>query len=204
MSSAAIKRRFTPEEYLALERKAPYKNEYHDGCIYAMSGASREHNLIAWNLNRELGAQLKDRPCEAYRSDMRVRVSATGLYTYPDVSVVCGEPQFLDSEVDTLLNPTLIIEVLSPTTEAYDRGKKFDHYRRLESLREYVLVAQDEVLVLRYTRRGDEWILSDFRGLDKVLELSSIECAVPLHEVYTKVQFSAVDPKPDGGERITR
>jgi Uma2 family endonuclease len=187
--SSAVKTRYTPEQYLELERKAPYKSEYHDGCIYAMSGASREHNLIAGNLLSLINPQLEDRPCEVYMSDMRVRVSATGLYTYPDVSVVCGESQFLDREVDTLLNPTLIVEVLSPSTEAYDRGKKFDQYRRLESLREYVLVAQDEVLVLRYTRRGVEWILSEFRRMEEVLRLESVGCEMPLSAVYRKVKF---------------
>ena len=121
-----------------------------------MAGASREHNLIAANLVRRIGNQLDGRPCETYTNDMRVLVSQTGLYTYPDVIVVCGEALFLDENEDTLLNPTVIAEVLSPTTEAYDRGKKFGHYRRLESLREYVLVAQDEVLVEHYVREGDD------------------------------------------------
>ena len=134
MSSAAAKTHYTPEQYLALERDSSIRHEYHNGSIFAMSGASREHNLIALNLGAELRTQLLDRPCEAYVSDMRVLVARTGLYTYPDIVAVCGERQFQDSEVDTLLNPTLIIEVLSSTTEAYDRGKTFAHYRRLPSL----------------------------------------------------------------------
>src|SRR4051794_10859027 len=120
MPSAAVKTRYTPEQYLALERKATFKSEYYNGSIYAMAGASRAHNLVAGNLFREVGSQLKDCPCEVYMSEMRVRVGPTGLYTYPDIVAVCGEPQFQDGELDTLLNPTLIVEVLSSSTEAYD------------------------------------------------------------------------------------
>ena len=130
MSSAATRKRLSPQEYLAIERKSETRNEYYNGEMFAMAGASREHNLISVNLLRDIGNQLEDRPCEAYPSDMRVSIEATGLYTYPDVSVVCGEPRFEDREVDTLLNPTVIIEILSPTTEAYDRGFKFRQYRQ--------------------------------------------------------------------------
>src|SRR5919198_4874617 len=119
---------YTPEEYLALERAARHKSEYVNGRIYALAGASRAHNLIVVNVSAELRAQLRGRPCETYASDMRVKVSQTGLYTYPDVVVVCGEPRFEDAQVDTLLNPTVIIEVLSESTESYDRGEKFAHY----------------------------------------------------------------------------
>ena len=139
--SSLPKARFTPEEYLALERQAEYRSEFFHGEIFAMAGASREHNLIAGNVSRELGNQLKGRPCETYQSDMRVKVSDTGLYTYPDVVVACGELAFEDDEVDTLLNPTLLIEVLSESTESYDRGKKFGYYRTIQSLAEYLLVA---------------------------------------------------------------
>jgi Uma2 family endonuclease len=191
MSSAAAKRLYTPQEYLAFERASPIKHEYYDGSIFAMAGTSREHNLIVINLGREVSGQLLDRPCEAYVSDMRVLVSRTGLYTYPDVVAVCGERRFEDSEVDTLLNPNVIIDVLSESTEAYDRGKKFGHYRRLESLREYVLVAQDEVRVERYTRRGDEWILTDLLRLEDTLRLESIGCAVPLRAIYAKVELAS-------------
>lgn len=152
--SSATKPHFTPQEYLTLERKSPTRNEYFRGEIFAMAGASREHSLIGANITREVGNQILDRPCESYSNDMRVRVDATGLYTYPDVVVVCGEPEFQDREVDTLLNPTVIFEVLSESTEAYDRGVKFGHYRKIPSLREYVMVSQDRMLVERYTRRG--------------------------------------------------
>jgi Uma2 family endonuclease len=190
MSSAAAKTRYTPAQYLALERKSPIKHEYYAGEMFAMAGGSREHNLIAGNLHAEVRAQLRDRPCEVYVSDMRVLVSPTGLYTYPDVVAVCGERQFEDGEVDTLLNPNLIVEILSPSTEAYDRGEKFATYRRLESLREYVMVAQDQVRVERYTRQGDEWLLTELSRLEDTLRLESIGCAVTVRELYAKVEFA--------------
>lgn len=198
MASAALKKRYTPEEYLALERKSDFKSEYFDGFITSMAGTSREHSLIAGNLGGELRAQLKGRPCETYISDVRVLVSRTGLYTYPDVIVVCGDRQFEDQVVDTLLNPTLIIEVLSPTTESYDRGKKSGHYRRLESLKEYVLVAQDEVRVERYSRQGELWQITDLTNIEETLDLSSIDCHVPLREIYDRIVFP---PSPPGEPR---
>ena len=165
------------------------RNEYYNGEIFAMSGASREHNLIAGNLFRDIGNQLENRPCETYMNDMRVWIEATGLYTYPDVTVVCGEPRFQDREVDTLLNPAVIVEVLSPTTEAYDRGDKFRHYRRIDSLREFVLISQDRMMVERYTRQGNDWVLSDLTDPDQVLKLESIGCQVPLGRIYAKIKF---------------
>ena len=199
MSSAATKIRFTPQEYLALERKSETRNEYYNGEIFAMAGASREHNLIAGNLFRDIGNQLEDRPCETYLSDMRVWIEATGLYTYPDVVVVCGEPRFQDREVDTLLNPTVIVEVLSPTTAAYDRGDKFRHYRRIDSLREFVLISQDRMMVERYTRQGKDWVLSDMTDPDQVLKLESIGCQIPLGRIYAKIKF----PEPGAAEEPT-
>jgi len=183
--------RFTPAEYLALERKALYKSEYLDGEIFAMSGASREHNLISLNTGAELRAELRQRPCEVYVGDMRVKVSPTGLYTYPDVVVACEEPQFEDAEVDTLLNPTVIVEVLSPSTEDYDRGEKFEHYRTLTSLQEYLLVAQDTPHIVHYVRQPDHtWVLSETRLLNDTLYLPSITCRLALAEVYAKVSFA--------------
>ncbi|HZW35127.1 MAG TPA: Uma2 family endonuclease [Isosphaeraceae bacterium] len=189
MASAAEIPRYTPAEYLALERKAKFKSEYHKGYITAMAGASREHNLIGLNLASEIRSELKGRPCEVYAGDMRVFIDRTGLYTYPDVVAVCGQRQFQDDVVDTLLNPTMIAEVLSPTTETYDRGKKFAHYRQLPSLREYVLISQDQVLVERYIRQGDDWVLTEFRNLDDRLRLTSIDCEIPLREIYARVEF---------------
>jgi len=189
------KRYVTPEEYLAQERRAEFRSEYFRGEIFAMSGASREHNLIAGNLNAEARNQLRDRPCEVYQSDMRVKVSSTGLYTYPDVVVVCGEPRFEDAEVDTLLNPTVLFEVLSETTENYDRGKKFEHYRTLPSLQEYVLVAQDKCHVEQFTRQPDNrWLLWETGNLEGVLSLPSIGCELKLADVYAKVTLGAPPP----------
>jgi Uma2 family endonuclease len=178
----------TPAEYLAIERKSEYKSEYIDGVIVAMTGASRKHNLITVNLSREISRQLKGRPCESYTSDMRVRVPSTRLYTYPDVVVVCGEPQFEDDRLDTLLNPTLIVEVLSKSTEIYDRGTKFSFYRTIETLDEYLLVAQNEYRVEHYVRQAEgRWLLSDYRSLEETIELTSIECEIALSEMYDKV-----------------
>jgi Uma2 family endonuclease len=180
----------TPAEYLAIERKAEDKSEYIDGEIVAMTGASRKHNLIVVNISSEISQQLKGRPCEGYSNDMRVRVPSTRLYTYPDVVVVCGEPQFEDDQVDTLLNPTLIVEVLSESTELYDRGKKFGFYRTIDSLAEYLLVAQDEQRIEQYLRQADgRWLLSEHRSPEDSVELTSIQASLELREVYDKVAF---------------
>jgi Uma2 family endonuclease len=187
MASAALRTRYTPQEYLALERDAEYRSEYVDGLIVPKPGGSRKHSLITTNLCAELANRVDQCLCETYAVNMRVLISQTGLFTYPDVTVVCGEPLFLDEKQDTLLNPTVIVEVLSPKTEAYDRGKKFEHYRRLPSLREYILVAQDEVLVERFLREGDDWHPTSLRNIDDSLQLASIDCNVPLREVYAKI-----------------
>lgn len=184
----------TPEEYLSLERDAEYRSEYVNGQIYAMSGASREHNLIAVNIISALHSQFRGRPCEAYISDMRVKVSPTGMYTYPDAVAVCGEPSFEDGQLDTLTNPSVIIEVLSPSTEAYDRGEKFAHYRRLSSLTDYVLVSQDKARMEHYVRYGDtgeQWVLSEISDPNGRLHLASIGCDVMLRDIYDKVEFAA-------------
>lgn len=187
MSAVLTQTRYTAEEYLTLERSASCKSEFHDGQIYAMTGASREHNLVSGNIYRELSEQLKKRPCEAYINDMRVKAAEARSYHYPDIVVVCGTPQFEDAHVDTLLNPTLLIEVLSPSTEAYDRGGKFAHYRKIPTLREYLLVAQDQPSIERYVRQGDVWILMEAVGLEAAMTLESIDCVLSLREVYDKV-----------------
>ena len=182
------KRFITREEYLARERQAEYKSEYIDGEVVAMTGASRRHNLIATNIIISLGQQLKGLPCELYPSDMRVYIPATNKYTYPDVVAVCEEPQFEDSYIDTLLNPGLIIEVLSDSTEAYDRGKKFRDYRSIDSLAEYILVAQDESRIEQYLRQADgNWLLTERRFLEDIVTLASIQCTLALRDVYDKV-----------------
>jgi Uma2 family endonuclease len=185
----------TPEKYLAIERQNEYKSEYLDGEMVAMTGATRRHSIIAFNIANELGPQLKGRPCEAYISEMRVRIPERG-YVYPDVVVVCGEPRLEDDYLDTLLNPTVIIEILSESTERYDRTKKFAFYRTIESLNEYVLVAQDEYRIEQYTKQPDgRWLLTDHRSLSDVVELASVQCTLALREVYEKVSLPPNDLK---------
>lgn len=178
----------TPEKYLAVERQAECKSEYFAGEMFAMAGASRQHNLIVSNLIRILGNQLLEHNCNVYPSDMRVKISKIDKYTYPDIVVACGEEEFEDNESDTLLNPVVIIEVLSESTEAYDRGKKFEHYQYLESLAEYVLVAQESYSIERYVRQNDEtWSYRGFHSVDDVVPLRTIHCQLSLQDVYAKV-----------------
>lgn len=178
-----------PDEYLAFEREAEYKSEYFAGQTFAMAGASRRHNLIVGNMVSELSFQLKGRTCEVYSNDMRVKISATGLYTYPDIAVVCEDIRFEDNHEDTLLNPTVIIEVLSQSTQGYDRGEKFAHYRSLESLCEYLLIAQKIYLVEHYIRQPDnKWLLSETRHLQDRIELPSVSCTLALADIYDKVK----------------
>ena len=187
MSALTAQTTHSAEEYLALERSASCKSEFHDGQISAMISASREHNLISGNIYRELSLQLKGRPCEAYINDMRVKAAESRSYHYPDVVVVCERPQFEDERADSLLNPTVVIEVLSPSTEAYDRGEKFGHYRKIASLREYLLVSQDKPHIERFVREGGRWILTEAEGMDGTLPLDSIGCSLALREVYDRV-----------------
>jgi Uma2 family endonuclease len=190
--SAAPKQTWTVEDYLAFERASDRRHEYLNGELYLMAGAGANHNLIAVNVLASLHVQLRQRPRVIYPSDMRVKVSYTGLYTYPDVSVVCGAPQFEDDQHDTLLNPILIVEILSPSTESYDRGRKFQHYRTLASLQEYVLISQDVHRIERYVRQdNDQWLLSDVTQVDAALELSSISCTLSLADVYEKITFES-------------
>lgn len=178
----------TPEEYLAVERRSEVKHEYFAGEMFAMVGASKRHNLITANIIRVLGNQLLDRPCNVYPSDMRVKISATGKYTYPDVVVACEEEKFDDAENDTLLNPVVVIEVLSEFTEAYDRGRKFEQYQNIDSLTEYLLVAQEPFRVEQYVRQSNrEWRYSDYRTAEDVVTISVIGCELALKDVYAKV-----------------
>lgn len=189
---------YTPEEYLALERNAEFKSEYLDGRIVAMTGASIAHVTITGNVHAELRQRLRGTLCRAFMGDMRVQIGDGRRYMYPDVVAVCGEPQLMDRMQDTLMNPALIVEVLSPTTEAYDRGEKFLHYRGIESLQEYVLVAQDRVLVERFVRAGEFWTLSTIRDLDAPLELTSVGCEIPLREIYENVGLSSLGTSSAG------
>ncbi|HLG17817.1 MAG TPA: Uma2 family endonuclease [Blastocatellia bacterium] len=177
------------EEYLALERNSEFKSEYFAGQVFAMAGGNRRHNLVAGNLNRILGNQLLERPCSVYNGDMRVKIASIGKYTYPDVSVACAEEQFEDAEEDTLLNPVVIIEVLSKSTEVYDRGKKWEHYQRIESLREYLLVSQAPYRIEQYVRQSDgSWSYRQYDGESQVVTLESVACSLPLAEVYAKLR----------------
>jgi Uma2 family endonuclease len=188
----ALQSYLTPEEYLALERQSETKSEYRQGETFALAGANRGHNLIAFNLAGALSPQLKHRPCEAYVGDMRVKVANAGLYTYPDVTIVCGKAEFEDHEDDTLLNPTVIIEILSPSTEAYDRGAKFEFYRTLESLSDYLLVSRSSPTIEHFTRHADDhWLLATYRGLEAVAAIPSIGCELRLADVYDKVEWPA-------------
>lgn len=187
----------TPDEYLARERVADFKCDYIDGVLYAMGGASERHNLIAANLLAVVNTHLLDKPCRAYGSDMKIHRADSRRCFYPDLSAVCGEPRFLDAERDVLINPTLIIEVLSESTEAYDRGVKLTSYTRLESLQEYVLVAQDNFVAERYLRQEGGWLYSRIEGLDEELVLASLDLRTPMRRVYAKATEPSVPPEPE-------
>jgi Uma2 family endonuclease len=191
MSALPQRRKISVGDYLVMERVSPVKHEYFNGEISQMAGASEEHAVISANITISIGSQLKDRPCKTYTSDMRVHIPATGLFTYPDVTVTCEKSAMLDdSYLDTLLNPTLIVEVLSPSTEAFDKGDKFDHYRSIESFREYLLVWQDKRRVARYTKSdNNSWVLTDFIGDEALIELSSIGCVLSMSDIYSKVDM---------------
>jgi Uma2 family endonuclease len=188
----------TPEEYLARERVAESKSEYFAGEIFAMTGGSRSHSTICVHLIGECRNRLSSAGgCEVHTSDLRVKSASTGLYTYPDVTIACGELQFDDSHKDTLTNPTVIFEVLSPSTEAYDRGRKFEHYARIPSLRHYVLVDQFRAHVDLLSLEDGKWTITAADGLDATLTLAAIDLELPLREIYRQVEFPAGDsPRP--------
>ena len=180
----------TPEDYLAAERVAETKSEYFAGERFAMSGGSRAHSLICVNVIREASTRLgKSASCEVHTSDLRVKSAATGLYTYPDVTIVCGEMRFDDDQRDTLTNPTVLFEVLSPHSEAYDRGRKFEHYARIPSLRHYVLVDQFRAHVDLLSLEDGKWTITAADGLDAVLKLPAIGLELPLAEIYRQVEL---------------
>ena len=189
MSSIAAQTLLTPQEYIAAERKATLKSEYLSGKIVAMSGASIEHNLITVNTVNGLYNQLVDRGCLVFGSDMRVGISAGDSYFYPDITVVCEKPRFEDSEFDTLLNPIVVVEVLSPSTEKYDKGEKFKRYQQLKSIKEYILISQDQVRVEHYFRQGNMWISNEFISLEDVLPLLSVDAELPLRLIYRFVEM---------------
>ena len=181
----------TPEQYLEIERAAGHKSEYFNGEMFAMAGAPENHNLIQTNTVRELSTQLRQRPCRVYASDMRVQVRETELYTYPDAVVVCGQPTFLDARRDTLLNPTLVVEVLSHSTEAYDRGRKFEHYQTIESVRYYLLISSERVRTDLFMIAEGRW--SAASRLEDTIEWEAVGCQLKLADIYEKVEF---EPTP--------
>ncbi len=193
MGMVKTSRQFTPAEYYRLEQGATYKSDFYKGEIFATAGGSEAHSLICANLIRELGTALKGRPCAVYDPNMRLLVKASGLRTYPDASVYCAlrelDPE--DPSGQTLTNPTVLFEVLSPTTESYDRGLKASDYRRIESLKTLVLVSQDLPRVEAYFRQADGmWGLRELEGLDQVLTLADINVRLPLAEVFDRIDFS--------------
>ena len=184
--------KLTPEEYLAIERNAEIKSEYYQGEMFAMSGASYRHVVIVGNLLVNLRLKLRGKRCTPTASDLRLQVAPTGLYTYPDVMVTCGAPQFADPKPDTLTNPTAVIEVLSDSTRDYDLGRKFHHYRTIESLREYITVDQDAPKVIHQIRQPDNtWSFTDYSELTATLTLPSLDCTLSLGEIYEDIEFTA-------------
>lgn len=180
---------YTPEEYLEFERDSDARHEYANGEIFEMAGGSKRHNGISANIVRLLGNQLLERDCTVYGSDMRVKITSTGKYTYPDIVAVCGEELFEDENEDTLLNPMLIIEVLSTSTEGYDRGGKFENYQTIESFSEYVLIAQEPFRIEQFVRKEQNvWMYFEFRKPDDVIKLNSIDCELVLQDIYHKIQ----------------
>jgi Uma2 family endonuclease len=188
----------TREQYLEIERKAECKSEYLNGEMFAMSGASEEHNTLTVNIIALLRAQVRKQGCRLFATDMQLRVTPTGLYTYPDIIVVCSKPQFIDASIDTLLNPTFLVEIFSPSTEAYDRGRKFDHYQTLASLSQYLLIAQDRIHADLFTRQPDGgWLLTGISKLEDTLDLRSIGCQLRMADLYEDVELP---PPPFAGE----
>ncbi len=191
--SLQLKPLLSPDEYLVRERAAERKSEYFRGEVFAMAGASPAHVLIVTNIAAALHGQLRDRPCRVYTTDLRVKVSASGLYTYPDVVVICGELLFDDALKDTALNPTLILEVLSDSTKDYDRGEKFEQYRKIPSFAEYVLIAQDHCHVEHFVKQANgDWLLSETEQIEDALNLPTINGTLRLAAVYENVPFMMV------------
>lgn len=187
MSAVPQLKYLTPEEYLAIERQAEFKSEYVDGVMYAMAGGSPEHNLVSGSIHTLINVHLWESPCRVYNSDMKVRVPSNRKYHYPDVTVVCEKPQFADDEKDVLLNPLLLVEVLSKSTQGYDKQKKFLYYQEIDSFGEYLLVAQDQPVVQHYVKQPDgSWIYKKIQGLEQSVELATINCRLKLKDIYAK------------------
>lgn len=192
--------KLTPEQYLEQEEKASFKSEYWSGYVYATSGAAFLHVGINANLSGELHNRLKGRPCRAMFSDLRIWMPAVSNFLYPDCAVICGPPRFRGNRVDVVENPTVVFEVLSESTEKYDRGVKFHSYQTIPELRQYVLISQSQPMVEVFTRDEDRWVLRTFRGLDSVAEFESIEVQLPLRELYDRIEFP---PEPEDRRAVT-
>lgn len=199
MSALEEEKVFTPEQYLELEREAEERHEYLDGLIYLMSGGSLKHSSICVNVSGELRQLLKGKPCRVLEANMKVGTEKSSLFSYPDVSVVCGKPTFHDKHQDVLTNPTAIIEVLSPSTERFDRGRKFARYQSIESFTDYVLIAQDEPRVEHFARQANgTWILTVATDLKSAIKIPSIACRLKLAEVYERIEFEPDAPTQTG------
>jgi Uma2 family endonuclease len=199
MSAVPKPHKITVDEYFEIEKSAERKSEFHNGEMFLMAGASWEHNLISQSLSSELYLRLKGSECQVFHSDLRVKVDRTGLYTYPDVLIVCGTPEHAPENRDTLVNPKVVFEILSDSTERYDRTTKFRHYKQLPSVLEYVLVSQDEPLVERFERQEDgTWAQSDFVGLEVEVALATVPVSVPMADIYRGVEF----PAPTGPNAV--
>lgn len=180
---------FTPQEYLELEREAEYKSEYYQGEIFAMAGASRNHNRITENLSIDIGLFLKGKSCRSYSSDFRTHIPANGLYTYPDLLVVCGKEEYIDEEFDTLLNPTIVIEVLSESTADYDQGSKFGLYRSISTLEEYVVIDSRSIKAMVWRKERGTWLLAtETEDLESSIQLASIGLILPFRAIYDQTE----------------
>lgn len=190
---AVAEKLYTPEEYLEFEREAEFKHEFIDGEIIAMAGASREHNLIGVNVSGELRSRLKGKNCEIYANDMRVRMRKN-RYGYPDVVVVCDEPQFADDEFDVLLNPLIVVEILSKSTRFRDKTEKLITYQKMETLRECLLIEQDERRIEHYIKKTpNQWLLYIYESLDEIINLKSVNCKLPVAEIYAQIEFKETE-----------
>jgi Uma2 family endonuclease len=197
MALAHAPARVSELEYLERERAAEFKSEFFDGEVFAMAGGTAEHSLIALNTGAEFRHRLKRQPCVAYNADLRIKIEATGLFTYPDLSVICGPLRFVACTNDTVINPSVLVEVLSDSTEAYDRGKKFEHYRQIPTLQEYLLVSQKEPRIEQFIRQPDDrWTLNEAAGLEKTLQVPSLKIAISLSEIFANVNFVPTPIRP--------
>ncbi len=201
LAKLKTERRFSPEEYLAFEREGDTRHEYLDGEVFAMAGESLSHSRVCSNLSREVGNKLKGKSCEPLSPHMKVRTSTVSLFAYPDLTIVCGEPMFHDAKRDVLINPRVIFEVLSPSTETYDRTEKFVRFRMgNDTLTDYTLVSQDKAFVEHFTRQsGGEWVYRSFSDLEDAFEIESVDCVLDLNEIYDRVEFEPLKEPDESG-----